>query len=143
MAGLRGLGWWLAGAALGAALLVGLTSRLSAELRRWVYVGTPLLELSTPLPDQELTRAGVEVLVRFNGSRVSPPSFRCLLNGRDVTDQLTVGENGAGGAVVGLAEGANQIRVEVFGRGWWRDRYFEDSRQVRVIVRPLPFIDRA
>ncbi len=104
-----------------------------AAIRRSLFVGSPLLEVLTPDSGDQRPLGGIEVVVRFpREHRVAPETFRCLLNGEDVTDQLTVGRNGAGGSVYPLQEGTNTLRFEVFGRGWWATRYFEDSVEVDV-----------
>ena len=110
----------------------------TARLRRALFVGWPLLEVASPASDLEGWRplGGIEVVVRFpSEQRVAPETFRCLLNGRDVTEQLSVGRNGAGGHVYPLQEGTNELRFEVFGRGWWATRYFLDGVDVRVRAR--------
>jgi hypothetical protein len=117
---------------------------LAERVQRLVFLGTPLLEVLRPTPGQQMAYGGVQVHVGFpEGDRVAVESFRCLLNDRDVTHLLTLGSNGATGSVLGLVEGENSIRIEVFGRGWWSARYFQDSRTVVFHVRPYPSLDRA
>ena len=70
-------------------------------------------------------------------------TFRCFLNGRDVTEGLTRGANGAAGSLLGAIEGPNRLRVEVFGRPWWGGGWFEDAVEITFHVRPLPYFDRA
>jgi len=70
-------------------------------------------------------------------------TFRCVLNGKDVTRLLTVGANGAAGAIFPLRVGENHLRIEVFGRGWWAGRLFEDRIDARFRSRPPPALDRA
>jgi hypothetical protein len=95
-------------------------------------------------PGQVLAQGEVEVFVHFDdATRIAPETFRCLLNGRDVTAELTRARNGAVGSLIGAVEGENHLRVEIFARAWWSDRYFEDSRDVTFRVRPLPDLDRA
>ena len=130
--------------ALAAVALSAGEGRFADRIRRAVYVGGPLLEVRLPTPGQQVALGGVEVLVGFPaGERVAVHSFRCVLNNRDVTELLTLAPNGAGGAVFGLVEGENQLRLEVFGQSWWSQRYFQDIRTVVFYVRPLPNIDRA
>jgi len=108
------------------------------------FGGRCLLEVRAPHGSAVLPMGGVEVLVGFReGAMVLPETFRCLLNNDDVTERLTLGENGAGGRLYGLVEGENRIRFEVFGQGWWPGRYFEDVREVILHITPLPNIDRA
>ena len=117
---------------------------LSERARRLVFLGRPLVHVLRPTPGQQISFGGVEVEVGFSGhERVAVDTFRCLLNNRDVTHLLTLGSNGAQGAILGLIEGENRIRIEVFGRGWWGARYFQDTRTVVFQVRPYPNLDRA
>ena len=114
---------------------------MAAQLQRALFLGGPLLELRSPGPEGWRPLGGLQVLVHFpRQDRVAPETFRCLLNGEDVTSQLSVGRNGAGGHVYPLREGRNELRVEVFGRGWWPERYFLDATRVEVRARaPLRF----
>jgi len=119
-----------------------------AELRsqaRWLLLaGRPLLELHAPRAGQLVSLGSIEVIVGFPAAdRVVAETFRCLLNDHDVTEHLTLGQNGAGGSVYGLLEGENRLRVEVFGRSWWPGRFLEDARELSFRVQPLPAIDRA
>ncbi len=117
---------------------------LSERVRRLVFLGRPMLQVLRPTPGQQVAFGGVEVEIGFPGrERVAVDTFRCLLNNRDVTHLLTLGSNGAQGAIFGLVEGENRIRIEVFGRGWWSARYFQDARTVVFHVRPYPNLDRA
>ncbi len=127
---------------------VGLASMgegsLSERTRRLVFLGRPLVQVLRPTPGQQMAFGGVEVEIGFPGrERVAVDTFRCLVNNRDVTHLLTLGSNGAQGAIFGLIEGENWIRIEVFGRGWWSARYFQDARTVVFQVRPYPNLDRA
>ena len=84
------------------------------------------------------------LLVPFLGaSRVAVEPFECWLNDENVTGTLTLGRNGAAGAIVGLHEGENRIRLRVFGRSWWGGEYVEEQRSLVVHVRPLAFLDIA
>ncbi len=117
---------------------------LSERARRLVFLGSPMLQVLRPTPGQQVAFGGVEVEIGFPGrERVAVDTFRCLLNNRDVTHLLTLGSNGAQGAIFGLVEGENRIRIEVFGRGWWSARYYQDARTVVFHVRPFPNLDRA
>ena len=123
------------GAGLAAPLI--LRGTLAAhELRAAFFLGPPLLDVQAPEPGGWRQVGGVRVLVRFpNQDRVAPETFRCLLNGRDVTDQLTVGANGVAGSVAPLLEGENTLELDVFGRGWWGGRYYQDKARIRLDAR--------
>lgn len=122
----------------------GLDPGLGREGLRVALFGGPLLELRSPAGGQILPQGGVDVLVRFpDAERVAHETFRCLLNGRDVTRELTRGENGAVGSLIGVRDGENLLRVEVFGRSVWLSRFLEDSVEVTFRVRPLATMDRA
>jgi hypothetical protein len=128
----------------GGALLVAAGSELADSVSRALLFGQPLLEIRSPAPGQDVAQGGVEIIVHFPlADRTASDTFRCLLNGRDVTPSLTRGENGAAGSVLGAVEGENHVRVEVFGRPWWGGPWLEDAREVRFRVRPLPTLDRA
>jgi hypothetical protein len=140
--GLSGLGGGLALMAL--ILAMAQEPALRAAVRQIWFGGRPWLEIHAPDGSQVVPLGGIEVLVGFlDEARVLPETFRCLLNNQDVTDDLTLGRNGAGGRIYGLIEGQNRLRLEVFGRGWWPGRYLEDVREVIIQVAPLPNIDRA
>jgi hypothetical protein len=114
------------------------------EVRGWLFVGAPLMEVQTPTADLELPVGAVELLVAFvGGSRVAVETFECWLNDENVTSTLTLARNGATGSIVGLHEGENRIRLRVFGRSWWGREYVEEERTFVVRVRPLPFLDIA
>lgn len=117
---------------------------LRGRAARLALFGSPLLEVNAPLPEQWIAQGGVQVVVRYPlADRTAAETFRCLLNGRDVTERLTRGANGAAGSVLGAVEGANRLRVEVFGRPWWGGGWFEDAVEITFHVRPLPGLDRA
>lgn len=104
----------------------------------------PLLRLENPSASGApasgvvMPMGGVPILVRFQGEgRVLPDTFRCLLNGTDVTHLLTVGVNGVAGTVYPLREGQNQLRVEVFGKTFWSGQYLQDSFELPIQARPL------
>jgi hypothetical protein len=116
---------------------------LARNAVRAALLGGPLLELRSPLGGQIVAEGGVDVFVSFrDAERVAPGTFRCLLNGRDVTADLTQGRNGAVGSLIGAIEGDNHLRVEVFGRSAWLDRFVEDADEVSFRVRPLVNLDR-
>jgi len=108
-----------------------------------LVLGRALLELRSGLP-ADVPPGGIAVAVYFpEPSRVVSETFRCVLNGRDVTSMLTVGANGAGGSVFPLRVGENHLRIEVFGQGWWSGRLFEDAIDVVFRSRPPPPLDQA
>jgi len=105
--------------------------------------GPVLLEVASPQPGATIGLDGIEVLVQFSPLRSASETFRALLNGADVTDLLTTGENGCYGNLVGLLPGDNTLRLEVFGRvPWSDDQLFEQSREVRVRMRPPQNLDQ-
>jgi len=116
-----------------------------AELAQLVYVGPPLMRIETPGSlHSEVPVGAVDVLIEFPDSdRVATETFECSLNGLDVTESLTIGRNGVAGQVVGLREGDNKIRVRVFGRSFWNNRFVDEERDLVVRVRSLPFLDLA
>lgn len=120
-----------------------------AELResilRWVFVGAPLMEVQIPENDLVTPLGAVDVLISFvGGERVAVETFQCLLNDRDVTSALTLGRNGAGGSLIGLHQGENEIVLRVFGRTWWGNSGFVEERRALIVrVRPIPFMDVA
>jgi hypothetical protein len=114
-----------------------------AGVAPWLTFGGPLLELASPLPGERLPITAVELLVTFPNERVVADTFRCLLNGADVTGRLTLAENGAGGTLFPLREGRNTLRVEVFGRSLFDDRVIEDALEIEFETHPLPPFDRA
>jgi hypothetical protein len=134
----RGRTWLVAAAGL-AALVVG--PSLPPD-------GPTLIEVLRPEPGARVGLEGIELLVRFPswplGELAASETFRVLLNGADVTDSLTTGENGAYGHLSGLLEGDNVLRLEIFGRMPWRpDSLFEQSRELRIRMRPPRHLDQA
>jgi hypothetical protein len=114
------------------------------ELVRFAYLGPPLMRVETPAREAEVAVGSIDLQVDFpGGDRVVVETFQCLLNGLDVTDSLTVGRNGAVGAIVGLREGDNRIRLRVFGRSVWSGSFVDEERDFVVRVRPIPFLDVA
>jgi len=128
-----------------AVVLFAVAWEFQPALVRFVYVGPPLMRVDSPPGDTSDAPVGaVDVLVEFaDGDRVAVETFDCSLNGLDVTDSLTIGRNGAAGQVVGLREGDNKIRLRVFGRSFWSNRYVDEERDLVVRVRSLPFLDLA
>ena len=105
--------------------------------------GPVLLEVVSPRPGATIGLDGIEVLVQFPQVEAASETFRALLNGADVTDLLTTGENGCYGKLLGLLPGDNVLRLEVFGRvPWSDDQLFEQSREVRVRMRPPQNLDQ-
>jgi hypothetical protein len=97
----------------------------------------PLLELESPQRGEVVGAEGLEVVVRFPViERVAPETFRVLLNGADVTEDFTTGENGAYGRLFGLLDGENLLRVEVFATLCWPGGLFlEHGREAWVVHR--------
>jgi hypothetical protein len=97
-----------------------------------------------PEPGATVGLGGLEVSIRFpDGESVAPETLRVLLNGADVTGELTRGENGAYGWLYELLEGENVLRIEVFGRSpWLPSTLFEQTREVHVRMRPRPDLQR-
>jgi hypothetical protein len=109
-----------------------------------LFIGTPLMELRQPQDGVTHPPGGLTILVRFEeDERVAVETFRCLLNGQDRTHQLTRGRNGAGGTIFPLREGPNQLRLEIFGRGWLSGRYYREIVERVIEVRPLTDLERA
>jgi hypothetical protein len=99
--------------------------------------GPSPLELESPKAGEVVGTRGLEVVVRFPEiSRVAPETFRVLLNGADVTDAFTTGENGAYGRLFALLDGENVLRVEVFAVSCWPPGlFFEYEREARIVYR--------
>ena len=95
------------------------------------------LELESPKVGEVVGTRGLEVVVRFPEiGRVAPETFRVLLNGADVTEAFTTGENGAYGRLFALLDGENVLRVEVFATPRWPPGlFFEYGREARVVHR--------
>lgn len=105
--------------------------------------GPALLRVVEPQPGAQVGLAGIALLVQFPPEVALSETFRALLNGADVTDQLTTGENGSLGRLVGLLPGENRLRLEIFGRvPWAPDRLFEQSRELRIRMRPPIELDQ-
>ena len=105
--------------------------------------GPVLMQVVSPEPGATIGLEGIELLVQFPADHAAAETFRALLNGADVTDLLTTGENGCYGKLLGLLPGDNLLRLEVFGRvPWSEDQLFEQSREVRVRMRPPQNLDQ-
>jgi hypothetical protein len=105
--------------------------------------GPRLLEVVSPRPGQVVGIEGIELLVQVSREEAAWETLRVLLNGADVTDLLTAGENGCYGRLLGLLPGDNVLRLEIFGRvPWERDQLFEQAHTVRVRMRPPPHLDQ-
>ncbi len=114
------------------------------SVSRAVWIGAPLLELRHPISGTRVPLGGLAVLVEFpDRERVIPGTLRCLLNGTDLTVDLTRGDNGAAGSLYPLREGRNLLRVEVFGKGRFGDQVVEDFIEVEFDTAPLPSFDLA
>ena len=108
----------------------------------WATQGTGI-DVETVSTRAELVTGG-DVLLRVTVSDgVSLEGVSVRVNGRDVTDQLTVGRNGVAGSVAPLLEGSNTLRLEVFGRSWWGGRYYQDSYDIVLDARAPLSMDRA
>ncbi len=120
---------WIVGAGL-VGPGVGLTLAL-------LWFGGSLLELESPKAGDVVGTRGIEVVVRFPEiERVAPETFRVLLNGADVTEAFTTGENGAYGRLFALLDGENVLRVEVFAALCWpQGLFFEYEREARILHR--------
>ena len=135
----------------GASLVLLVSCLLAATLwesqgsiSRAVWIGAPLLALRHPVSGTRVPLGGLAVLVEFpDRERVIPGTLRCLLNGTDLTLELTRGDNGAAGSLYPLREGRNLLRVEVFGKGRFGDRVVEDFIEVEFDTGPLPSFDLA
>jgi hypothetical protein len=116
---------------------------LVCSIRRSLILGRPLLAIEAPIAGSQVPPGGLGVLVSFDsGDRVASATFRALLNDRDVTNLFTVGTNGAAGTIYPLRDGANRLRVEVFGRGLWSRRLLEDAAEVGFRARAAGLLDR-
>lgn len=115
------------------------------RIRRLLFIGAPLFEVRLPAADARGMQSGsVEVFVGFApGERVAWDTFRALLNDHDVTAELTLGRNGAHGKLLGLTEGPNQLRLQIFGRSWWGGHFIEDEQVLWLPVAGHPDLDRA
>ena len=114
------------------------------ELTHFAYVGPSLMRVQNPVDLSEVPIGAVDLEIEFpDRDRVAVETFECLLNGLDVTEGLTVGRNGAVGEIVGLREGENRIRVRVFGKSFWGDRFVDEEHEFIVRVRGAAFLDLA
>ena len=105
--------------------------------------GPVLLRVLSPAPGAEIGLGGFELLIRFDPERALSETFRARLNGADVTDLLTTGENGSFGRLVGLLPGENVLRLEISGRvPCASDRRFEQAHELRVRMRVRIELDR-
>ncbi len=118
-------------AALGIGALLGLGLGVAG------WLGSPAVEIVEPSAPARVETGGVAVLVRFPGGRVRAATFRALLNGADVSGQLTIASNGAYGTVYGLLDGENLLELAVFAGGPWRPHVLvEEVHTFRVVSRP-------
>jgi hypothetical protein len=107
-------------------------------------IGSPLLRLEAPRAGEVVGPTGLDVMVRFtDAARVAPETFRVLLNGADVTESFTTGENGSVGRLHSLLDGENRVRAEVFGRSrlvpWL---LVEEADEISVVHRRPLDLDR-
>ena len=91
------------------------------SLPRVFWIGRPLLHVQTPRNGDVVPQGGLGLRVTYPDlAAVAADTFRCELNGEDVTQRVqTLAENGADGWVFPLREGPNRLRVGVFGRSLW------------------------
>jgi hypothetical protein len=116
-------------------LLLDALVRCSGSLSCAMWLGSPLLELRAPAPG--VVRGSVPIVVRFpDRGRVSLPTFRCLLDGVDVTDRLTARADGVRGAIYPVRSGPVTLRVSIFGEGsaFGSGRFVEHSVELTVVV---------
>lgn len=112
-------------------------------LGAFLLLGPVLLEVRTPENDQRVGLEGIEVFLRFDAERARSATFRAMLNGADVTDELDVARNGAHGSLHGLLHGDNELRLQVFGEGYWPPGLLiEETRSYHVRFRPPLDLDR-
>lgn len=110
---------------------------LAAGLVGLLLLGPALLRVQTPVGDPQVGIEGVEVLVRFDAARARSATFRALLNGADVTDELEVAQNGVHGSLHGLLHGDNELRLEIYGEGYWPPGLLlEETRTYHIQFRP-------
>lgn len=132
---LRTFRWLLPAAPLALALAFGLGV--------FLVLGPVLLDVQAPDRDPRVGFEGVEVFVRFDPERARAASFRALLNGADVTDELAVAKNGAHGSLHGLLHGDNELRLQIFGAAYWPPGLLtEETRIFHIQFRPPLDIDR-
>ncbi|MBW2393606.1 MAG: hypothetical protein JRG95_05005 [Deltaproteobacteria bacterium] len=110
---------------------------LAAGLAGLLMLGPALLDVQTPVADAQVGIEGVEVFVRFDVVRARAATFRALLNGADVTDELEVAQNGVHGSLHGLLHGDNELRLEIYGEGYWPPGLLlEETRTYHIRFRP-------
>ncbi len=132
---LRTLRWLLPASAAGLAAGVGLGA--------FLLLGPVLLDVQAPAGAATVGLEGVEVFLRFDAERTRHATFRALLNGADVTDELEVAPNGVHGSLHGLLHGDNELRFEVYGEGYWPpDLLVEETRSYSIRYRPPLDLDR-
>ena len=132
---------------LGAAgwLVSGALVRCRGSVSCALWIGEPLLEVHAPGAGP--VRGGVPIVVRFpDRARVAPDTFRCLLDGVDVTPSLTTAADGVRGAIYPSHAGPMELRLSIFGEGagLGAGRWIEHTVLLRIDVRGDPAtLDRA
>ncbi|MCP5058219.1 MAG: hypothetical protein GY937_16055 [bacterium] len=114
---------------------------LAAGLAGLLLLGPVLLHVQAPVGDPQVGIEGVEVFVRFDPARARSATFRALLNGADVTDELEIAQNGVHGSLHGLLHGLlhgdNELRLEIYGEGYWPPGLLlEETRTFHIQFRP-------
>ena len=79
---------------------------------------------------------GVEVFVQFpERAPIDLASFRVLLNGADVTEDLLQGSNGATGQLFGVLDGVNTLHIEARSTAEGELAGRLESRDLECVVR--------
>jgi len=139
---LSGLAAGAAGILLVAAL--GVLWRCGGSLHRALWLGRPLMQIQALERGAIVPQEGLLLRVSFSEpSLVATETFRCELNGVDVTARmLNLDATGVSGPLHPLHEGVNTLRVGVFGSGWLGG-WVEDVIELEVRARTMLYWDRA
>jgi hypothetical protein len=126
-------------------LVAGVFGACLLVVLAWLTLYPPgdRLRLVAPLSGEIVGSSGVEVMVLFPPSGMAPETLRVTLNGADVTDAFTTGENGAYGRLVALLDGENRIEIGVFQHcAWFSSLLVERRVEVDVLHRHPVDADR-